>query len=86
MDTLTTQQKIERLERELADLRDKDRIEREEASKRKEAERRADFEKLKNAVQDYNIKYGEKIVLGVEQNTKTADSVFYDFFPWLRGE
>lgn len=47
MGTLTTQQKIERLERELADLRDKDRIEREEASKRKETERRADFEKLK---------------------------------------
>lgn len=86
MDALTTQQKIERLERELADLRDKDRIEREEASKRKEAERRADFEKLKNAVQDYNNKYGEKIALGIEKNTKTADSVFYDFFPWLRGE
>lgn len=86
MDTLTTQQKIERLEKELADLRDKDRIEREEASKRKETERRADFEKLKNAVQDYNKKYGEKIVLGVEQNTKTADNIFFDFFPWLRGE
>lgn len=83
MDTLTTQQKIERLERELADLRDKDRIEREEASKRKETERRADFEKLKNAVRDYNKKYDEKIALSIEQNTKTADSVFYDFFPWL---
>lgn len=83
MDTLTTQQKIERLERELADLRDKDRIEREEASKRKENERRADFEKLKNAVRDYNKKYNEKIALSIEQNTKTADSVFYDFFPWL---
>lgn len=86
MDTLTTQQKIERLERELADLRDKDRIEREEASKRKEIERRADFEKLKKAVREYNNKYGEKITLGIEQNTKTSDSVFYDFFPWLRGE
>lgn len=83
MDALTTQQKIERLERELADLRDKDRIEREEASKRKETERRADFEKLKNAVRDYNKKYDEKIALSIEQNTKTADSVFYDFFPWL---
>lgn len=83
MDTLTTQQKIERLERELADLRDKDRIEREEASKRKETERRADFEKLKNVVRDYNKKYDEKIALSIEQNTKTADSVFYDFFPWL---
>lgn len=83
MDTLTTQQKIERLERELADLRDKDRIEREEASKRKETERRTDFEKLKNAVRDYNKKYDEKIALSIEQNTKTADSVFYDFFPWL---
>lgn len=86
MDTLTTQQKIEQLERELADLRDKDRIEREEASKRKENERRADFEKLKKAIQEYNNKYGEKLVISIEQNSRTAESMFYDFFPWLRGE
>lgn len=86
MDTLTTQQKIEQLERELADLRDKDRIEREEASKRKEIERRNDFEKLKKAIQEYNNKYGEKLVISIEQNSRTAESMFYDFFPWLRGE
>ena len=72
METLTTAQKIERLEKELAELRDKERAEREEARKKTAVERDRDLLALIAKVEAFNKKYGEKMRL--------IDSIFPSFF------
>lgn len=57
MDNLTTEQKIARLEKELAALREKARVEKEENAKKARAEREQDWQKIKDALAEFNRKY-----------------------------
>lgn len=78
METLTTAQKIERLEKELAELRDKDRIEREAAYKKAVEERDNDLLALMREVERFNKKHNEKMIL----RDRSGES-FITSFPFL---
>ena len=78
METLTTAQKIERLEKELAELRDKDRIEREAAYKKAVEERDNDLLALMREVERFNKKHNEKMIL----RDRSRES-FMTSFPFL---
>ena len=78
METLTTAQKIERLEKELAELRDKDRIEREAAYKKAVEERDNDLLALMREVERFNKKHNEKMIL----RDRSRES-FTTSFPFL---
>lgn len=78
METLTTAQKIERLEKELAELRDKDRIEREAAYKKAVEERDNDLLALMREVERFNKKHNEKMIL----RDRSRES-FITSFPFL---
>lgn len=68
---MSTREQIEQLEKELAELRDKERVEREEARKKAAEERDSDLLALMAKVEAFNKKYGE--------NMRLIDS----FFPFL---
>ena len=78
METLTTAEKIERLEKELAELRDKDRIEREAAYKKAVEERDNDLLALMREVERFNKKHNEKMIL----RDRSRES-FMTSFPFL---
>ena len=61
----TTAEQIKRLEQELTVLRDKERIEREEARKRERAEKEGDLQKIKTALDEFNKKYNDTLCLGI---------------------
>lgn len=69
MDNLTTEQKIERLEKELADLRSKQLAEKEEAAKKKRAERDADLQRIHDLLDEFNKKYDDCLNVNRCQNT-----------------
>ena len=75
----TTAEQIKRLEQELATLRDKECMEREEARKREKAERENDLQKIKTALDEFNKKYDDTLCLGV----KIGKDLFETMFPWI---
>lgn len=79
----TTAEQIKRLEQELAALRDKERMEREEAQKKANAERDADLLAIMNSVKAFNEKHGEHIALTASTDSKTGKSLYDIFFPWI---
>lgn len=79
----TTAEQIKRLEQELAALRDKERIEKEEAQKKANAERDADLLAIMNSVKAFNEKHGEHIALTASTDSKTGKSLYDIFFPWI---
>ena len=79
----TTAEQIKRLEQELATLRDKERVEKEEALKKANAERDADLLAIMNSVKAFNEKHGERITLATSSDSKTAKSLYDIFFPWI---
>lgn len=79
----TTAERIKRLEQELATLRDKERVEKEEAQKKADAERDADLLAIMNSVKAFNKKHGEHITLTASTDSKTGKSLYDIFFPWI---
>ncbi|MCZ2398146.1 MAG: hypothetical protein LC100_16610 [Chitinophagales bacterium] len=79
----TTAEQIKRLEQELAALRDKERVEKEEAQKKANAERDADLLAIMNSVKAFNEKHGERITLTASTDSKTGKSLYDIFFPWI---
>lgn len=75
----TTAEQIKRLEQELAALRDKERVEREETRKREQAEKEGDLQKIKTALDEFNTKYNDTLCLGV----KIGKDLFETLFPWI---
>lgn len=83
MDTLTTREKIERLEKELAELREQEKKEKAEAKKKANKDRVADFEALTKAVDAYNQKHDDSIVLAIKRRSSTGEYIISNVFPWL---
>lgn len=79
----TTAEQIKRLEQELAALREKERVEKEEAQKKANAERDADLLAIMNSIKAFNEKHGEDIALTTMANSKTGKSLCDIFFPWI---
>ena len=79
----TTAEQIKRLEQELAALRDKERVEREEAQKKADAERDADLLAIMNSLKAFNEKHGEHITLTTSTNSKMSKTIYDFFFPWI---
>lgn len=79
----TTAEQIKKLEQELAALRDKERMEREEAQKKANAERDADLLAIMNSIKEFNEKHGEDIALTTMASSKTGKSLYDIFFPWI---
>lgn len=80
---MSTNEKIAELEKELAALRDKARIEKEEAEKKANEERDADLLAIMNQVKVFNEKHNEHIAITVNRNSKTGQNIWDAFFPWL---
>ena len=78
----TTAEQIKRLEQELANLRDKERLEREEAKKKERAEREGDLQKIKTALDEFNKKYNDTLCLGIKRNSDVGKDLFETLFPW----
>lgn len=78
----TTAEQIKRLEQELAALRDKERVEKEEAQKKKRAEREGDLQKIKTALDEFNKKYNDTLCLGIKRNSDVGKDLFETLFPW----
>ena len=83
MDNLTTEQKIERLEKELAQLREQERAEKEEAKAKAKQEREADLNKIKALLDEFNKKYNDTLCLGIKRNSDVGKDLFETLFPWL---
>lgn len=79
----TTTEQIKRLEQELATLRDKERVEKEEAQKKANAERDADLLAIMNNIKAFNKKHGEDIALTTMASSKAGKSLYDIFFPWI---
>lgn len=79
----TTAEQIKRLEQELAALRDKERVEKEEAQKKANAERDADLLAIMNSIKEFNEKHDDDIALTTMANSKAGKSLYYTFFPWI---
>lgn len=81
METIAEQ--IKKLEQELAALRDKERVEKEEAQKKANAERDADLLAIMNSIKEFNEKHNDDIALTTMANSKAGKSLYYTFFPWI---
>ncbi len=79
----TTAEQIKRLEQELAVLKEKERVEKEEAQKKADAERDADLLAIMNNIKEFNEKHGEDIALTTMASSKTGKSLYDIFFPWI---
>lgn len=79
----TTTEQIKKLEQELATLKEKERVEKEEAQRKANAERDADLLAIMNSVKAFNEKHGEDIALTTMANSKTGKSLYDIFFPWI---
>lgn len=73
----TTAEQIKKLEQELAALKEKERVEREEARKKEREEQKADLEKLNKLIAEFNAKYNDTICL------RRSDDVFKELFSWM---
>lgn len=83
METISTSEKIKRLEQELSQLREQERVEKEEAQKKADAERDADLLAIMNSIKAFNEKHNEDIALTTMANSKTSKSLYDMFFPWI---
>jgi transcription elongation GreA/GreB family factor len=79
----TTAEQINRLEQELAALKEKERAEKEEAKKKADAERDADLLAIMNSIKVFNEKYGEDIALTTMASFKAGKSLYDIFSPWI---
>jgi molecular chaperone GrpE (heat shock protein) len=79
----TTAEQINRLEQELAALKEKERAEKEEAKKKADAECDADLLAIMNSIKAFNEKHGEHITLTASTDSKTGKSLYDIFFPWI---
>ena len=79
----TTAEQIKRLEQELAILKEKERVEKEEAKKKADAERDADLLTIMNSIKAFNEKHGEDIALTTMASSKTGKSLYDIFSPWI---
>lgn len=68
---MTTQQQIEKLEKELAELKEKARCEEEALYKKAKEEREKELQSIKDAIESYNKKYGAN--LGLSFGLSIAD-------------
>lgn len=59
----TTAEQIKKLEQELAVLRDKERVEREEAKAKAEQEFESDVKKLEEHINEFNRKHNDSLYL-----------------------
>lgn len=82
METITTAQKIERLEKEIAELRKQERLEKETERKKAKAEREAELQKIKDALNEFNKKYNDTLCLGVKRNSDVGRDLIEAMFPW----
>lgn len=82
METITTAQKIERLEKEIAELRKQERLEKETERKKARAEREAELQKIKDALNEFNKKYNDTLCLGVKRNSDAGRDLIESMFPW----
>ena len=83
MDTISTTEKIARLEKELAQLREQERAEKEEAKAKARQEREADLNTIKNLLDEFNKKYNDTLCLGIKRNSDVGKDLFDAMFPWL---
>ena len=79
----TTAEQINRLEQELAALKEKERAEKEEAKKKADAERDADLLAIMNSIKEFNKKHGEDIALTTMASSKVGKSLYDIFVPWI---
>lgn len=75
--------RIAELEKELAELREQEKAEKAEAKKKANKERTADFEALSKAVDAYNQKHDDSIVLAIKRRSSTGEYIISNVFPWL---
>ena len=80
---MNTQEQIEQLEKQLSELKEKARIEHEEAQKKRNAERDAELMSIMNQIKDFNKKYDDHISLATSMKTDTGRVLAETFFPWL---
>ena len=83
MDTISTTEKIARLEKELAQLREQERAEKEEAKAKARQEREADLNTIKALLDEFNKKYNDTLCLGIKRNSDVGKDLFETLFPWL---
>lgn len=83
MDTISTSEKIKRLEEEIEVLKEQERKEQEEARKETEEKRQADFEKITKLIKEYNETYGESVTLALKRESKAGKDIWFNTFPWL---
>ena len=79
----TTAEQIKRLEQELATLKEKEQVEKEEAQKKADAERDADLLAIMNSIKAFNEKHGEDIALTTMASSKAGKSLYDIFSPWI---
>ena len=74
---------IAELEKKLAQLREQERAEKEEAKAKARQEREADLNTIKNLLNEFNKKYNDTLCLGIKRNSDVGKDLFETLFPWL---
>lgn len=77
----TLQEKIVRLKNELAELEAQERTEKEEARKKKQAERESDLKAISEQINAFNTKYNQTIALGIRH--KSDETALSELLNWL---
>lgn len=72
----TTAEQIKRLEQELATLKEKERVEKEEAKKKAEKEKDKELTAIKNAISAFNEKHDEDLRLVKYETYILRDNLF----------
>ena len=75
---MNTTEKIAELEKELADLREQERAEKEEAKAKAEKEFESDFKKLEEQIREFNIKHNEALYLSRRRSVHDFGSLFFN--------
>lgn len=80
---MTREERILQLEKEIAELRDQDRIEKEKAAKEKEEKRKSDLKAIQDMVATYNKTYGGTLAVTVGKPLQSIDEFCRQLFPWI---
>ncbi len=80
---MTREERILQLEKELAELRDQDRIEKEKAAKEKEEKRNSDLKVIQNMVAAFNKTYNDTLTVTVGKPLQSIDEFCRQLFPWI---
>lgn len=75
----TTAEQIKKLEQELATLRDKERVEREEAKIKAEQEFESDVKKLEEHINEFNRKHNDSLYLTRYKSLNNFADVFINW-------